>query len=180
MPNYRRANVAGGTYFFTVNTLRRLPVLIEGPVRDTLREAIRRTRETHPFDIDAWVLLPDHLHCIWTLPEGDADFSIRWAKIKRFVSKTCGTEFGVQDLSASRQARSESGLWQRRFWEHQIRDEMDFIRHVDYIHWNPVKHGHVTRATDGRYSTFHRFVRDGVYPPDWGLALQADRQIGQC
>jgi putative transposase len=131
MPNYRRADVAGGTYFFTVNSLRRLPVLTEVPMREALREAIRKTRLSNPFEIDAWVLLPDHLHCIWTLPPGDADFSIRWAQIKRYVSKQCGAAFGVRDLSASRTKRHEAGLWQRRFWEHQIRDDADFARHAD-------------------------------------------------
>ena len=169
MSNYRRANVAGGTYFFTVNTLRRLPVLTEAPVRTALRDAIRQTRLTHPFNIDAWVLLPDHLHCIWTLPQGDADFTLRWSTIKRLVSKQCGQEYGIKDVSPSRAKRHESGLWQRRFWEHQIRDDHDFSRHVDYIHWNPVKHGLASRAIDWPYSTFPRFVEDGVYPSDWGL-----------
>jgi putative transposase len=173
MPNYRRADVAGGTYFFTVNTLRRLPVLTETAVRNALREAIRQTRLTDPFDINAWVLLPDHLHCIWTLPPGDANFSLRWAKIKRYVSKQCGEAFSIKDLSASRTKRHEAGLWQRRFWEHQIRNDWDFARHVDYIHWNPVKHGLVSRAVDWPYSTFHSYVRRGVYQPDWGLADKA-------
>jgi putative transposase len=170
MPNYRRARVAGGTYFFTVNTLQRLPVLTEVPVREALREAIRLTRLHNPFHIDAWVLLPDHLHCVWTLPEGDANYSVRWAKIKRHVSQQCGDAFGMKDVSASRTRRHESGLWQRRFWEHQIRDDADYARHVDYVHWNPVKHGLVDRACDWPHSTFHRFVRDGVYSEDWGLA----------
>lgn len=179
MPNYRRANIAGGTYFFTVNTLRRLPVLTEAPVREALREAIRQTRLTAPFDIDAWVLLPDHLHCIWTLPQGDADFSMRWSRIKRYVSQQCGDTFGIGNVSASRTMRRESGLWQRRFWEHQIRDEADFARHVEYIHWNPVKHGLVARAVDWPYSTFHRFVRNGVYAPDWGLAESVAMTVGE-
>jgi putative transposase len=170
MPNYRRAGIAGGTYFFTVNTFRRLPVLTEAPVREALRKAIFLTRLTHLFDIDAWVLLPDHLHCIWTLPRGDADFSLRWAKIKRMVSKECGAAFGTEDVSASRTRRNEAGLWQRRFWEHLIRDDEDFARHADYIHWNPVKHGLVVRTAEWPYSTFHRFVREGVYPADWGRA----------
>ena len=170
MPNYRRANLAGGTYFFTVNTLQRIPVLTEAPVREALREAIQHTRVTAPFDIDAWVLLPDHLHCIWTLPPEDVDFSMRWSKIKRYVSQKCGNTFGIENISASRTKRHESGLWQRRFWEHQIRDDGDFTRHVDYIHWNPVKHGLVARAVDWPYSTFHRFVQHGVYSSDWGLA----------
>jgi putative transposase len=134
MPNYRQANIAGGTYFFTVNALRRLPVLTETSVRDALRDTIRQTRLTAPFDIAAWVLLPDHLHCIWTLPQGDADFSMRWSKIKRYVSQQCGDAFGIKEMSPSRVQRHESGLWQRRFWEHQIRDDADFARHVDYIH----------------------------------------------
>ena len=179
MPNYRRANVAGGTYFFTVNTLRRLPVLTEPPVREALREAIRQTRMTAPFDIDAWVLLPDHLHCIWTLPQGDADFSMRWSKIKRYVSQQCGETFGIGNVSASRTKRHESGLWQRRFWEHQIRDEADFALHADYIHWNPVKHGLAARAVDWPYSTFHRFVCDGVYASDWGLAEPVAMAVGE-
>jgi putative transposase len=180
MPNnYRRANIAGGTYFFTVNTLRRLPVLTEVPVREALREAIRHTRLTAPFDIDAWVLLPDHLHCIWTLPQGDAAFSMRWSKIKRYVSQRCGDTFGFENVSSSRTRRHESGLWQRRFWEHQIRDDADFARHVDYVHWNPVKHGLVARAVDWPYSTFRRFVRDGVYAPDWGLAESVAMTVGE-
>jgi putative transposase len=179
MSNYRRAHVAGGTYFFTVNTFQRLPVLTEVPVRAALREAIRLTRLTAPFQIDAWVLLPDHLHCIWTLPDGDANFSVRWAMIKRYVSQQCGDAFGIKELSASRTKRKESGLWQRRFWEHQIRDDADYARHVDYIHWNPVKHGLAQRAHDWPYSTFHRFVRDGTYSLDWGLAVQANMAVGE-
>jgi putative transposase len=120
-----------------------------------------------PFSIDAMVLLPDHLHCIWTLPEGDADYAMRWNRIKRGVSQRT-RERVAATLSASRLKRGELGLWQRRFWEHQIRDERDFARHVEYIHWNPVKHGYVTRAADWPYSSFHRYVTQGVYPRNWG------------
>jgi putative transposase len=123
----------------------------------------------HPFHIDARVLLPDHLHCNWTLPEGDADFSMRWSKIKRHVSQQCDDTVGCKTISDSRAKRHESGIWQRRFWEHQIRDDNDFERHVDYIHWNPVKHDLVARAGDWPYSTFHRFVQNGTYSLDWGL-----------
>jgi putative transposase len=170
MSNYRRANIRGGTYFFTANTLRRMPILTEAPVRSALHDAIAQTRLSHPFAIDAWVLLPDHLHCIWTLPQGDANFSARWSMIKRLVSQRCGMEYGAAELSASRTSRKETGIWQRRFWEHQIRDDNDFAKHVDYIHWNPVKHGLVTRAPDWPYSTFHRYVADGAYLADWGLS----------
>ena len=163
MPNYRRADIAGATYFFTVTTCNRQPLLTLGPVRDSLRDAITFVRRNHPFAIDAWVLLPDHIHCIWTLPPDDADFSVRWSIIKRLVSQQC-REYSGRTTSASRQKRRELSFWQRRFWEHQIRDESDFEQHVDYIHWNPVKHGYVMLAADWPYSTFHRYRRQGMYP----------------
>lgn len=168
MSEYRRAYLPGGTYFFTVNTFRRGKFLTREPFRRALRDGITKARETLPFIIVAWVLLPEHLHCIWRLPEGDADFSRRWAIIKREVSKQCGHLVEpYAALSDSKIARKESVVWQRRFWEHQIRDELDFQRHVDYIHFNPVKHGHVAHAADWPYSTFSRYVRQGIYPPDW-------------
>jgi putative transposase len=165
MPEYRRSIGPGCTFFFTVNTYRRQPLLTVQAVRHELRAGIRKTRNTKPFRIDAWVLLPDHLHCIWTLPEGDGDFSSRWAMIKRHVSQSCGVLATQRDdLNASRQNRRERSIWQRRFWERRIRDETDYRRHVDYIHWNPVKHGLVCAVVDWPYSTFHQFVRKGVYP----------------
>jgi putative transposase len=179
MPEYRRANTKGSTYFFTVNAYQRRPVLAKEPVRVALREAIALTRATHPFQIEAWVLLPDHLHCIWTLPPDDASFSVRWAMIKQHVSKRCHAYAAPHgELSASRRNRKEVGLWQRRFWEHQIRDEEDFARHVDYIHWNPVKHGYVRRAADWPHSTFHRFVERGAYAKDWGGHLICENVDG--
>jgi putative transposase len=150
MPNYVRARVEGGTYFFTLAAQDRAPVLANEAVRRALRGAIEITRTRWPFTVDAWVLLPDHLHCLWTLPDGDADFSKRWSTIKRLTT----------------QATSE-GLWQPRFWEHAIRNEADFQRHFDYIHWNPVKHGHAERALDWPYSTFHRYLKLGYYTADW-------------
>ncbi len=169
MPEYRRARAEGGTYFFTVAAYERRPILTHDAVRQALREGIELARTTHPFKIEAWVLLPDHLHCMWTLPENDADFSARWGITKRYVSRHCRTAIGLEKrLSASRLSRKETGIWQRRFWEHQIRDETDFSRHVDYIHWNPVKHGYVKRVADWPHSTFHRFVEKGIYPADWG------------
>lgn len=179
MSNYRRSNIAGGTYFFTVNSFRRRPILTTDSLRHALRTAVQNTRLTHPFEIDAWVLLPDHLHCIWTLPEGDADFSVRWSMIKRMVSQDCADDFSAADLSASRLQRKESSIWQRRFWEHQIRDDEDFARHVDYIHWNPVKHGLVQRALDWPHSTFHRYVEQGVLVPDWGISADVDGLFGE-
>ncbi|PPD03048.1 MAG: transposase [Methylobacter sp.] len=149
-------------------TFRRQPILCDEAVRVALREAISSVREQKPFTIDAWVLLPDHLHCIWTLPEGDADFSSRWGLIKRQVSIQCREHYRRDDwLNASKRKHRESTLWQRRFWEHQIRDESDFNRHADYLHYNPVKHGYCQQVADWPYSTFHRYVAEGVYPFNW-------------
>jgi putative transposase len=170
MPNYRRANIRGGTYFFTVNTLSRQTFLLDGAVRAALRAGINLVRESYPFTIEAWVLLPDHLHCLWTLPPDDWDFSTRWRVIKRTVTQRCGDRLHRPEfLTARRAQRMQSTLWQHRYWEHLIRDEQDYQRHVDYIHWNPVKHGYVKRAGDWPHSTFHRYVKNGIYPPDWGL-----------
>jgi putative transposase len=171
MPDYRRAPVAGGTYFFTVVTFERQPLLTGDAVRHALRSAIEQTRSGHPIQIDAWVLLPDHLHCLWTLPAGDAGFSRRWSMIKRLTTRQLQGKTGfLPATNGSRNRRGESTLWQRRFWEHQIRDEFDYRRHMDYVHWNPVKHGHVTRVVDWPYSTFHRWLRQGAYVADWGGA----------
>jgi putative transposase len=166
MSNYRRARAPGAVYFFTLVTLGRKPILTEELSRAALRRAIQQVRTLWPFDIDGWVLLPDHMHCLWHLPEGDADFGKRWGMIKRRVTRDLG--FRSEPASLSRRTRHEGTLWQRRFWEHQIRDEADYSRHLDYLHWNPVKHGHVQRVIDWPYSSFHRYVREGVLPMDWG------------
>ncbi len=169
MSRYRRLSLAGGTYFFTVVMYRRQTILCDDMMRSALRAAIESVRRTRPFTIDAWVLLPDHLHCIWTLPEGDADFSTRWMMIKRKVSFTCATNYLRKDLlTASKQKHRESTLWQRRFWEHQIRDDDDFARHMDYLHFNPVKHGLVANVKEWPYSSFHRLVEQGRYSANWG------------
>jgi putative transposase len=168
MSRYRRA-VTGSTYFFTVVSHRRRPILCQESIRSALRDAIEMVRDARPFSIDGWVLLPDHMHCIWTLPQDDSDYSIRWSEIKRFVSTVVRDDFrDPKMLSRSRRMRRESTVWQRRFWEHMIRDEADFERHVDYVHFNPVRHGYAQRAIDWPFSTFGRYVRDGIYPPDWG------------
>lgn len=169
MPEYRRVRNAGGTYFFTVVTYRRRPILIHPEIRQVLREGINYVRQSMPFVIEAWVLLPDHLHAIWTLPEHDDRYAARWAVIKSCVTRGCGRLFdaGVK-VNISREKRQEGSIWQRRFWEHAIRDEPDFHRHLDYIHWNPVKHGYVKNPTDWPYSTIHRFIAQGLYPSNWG------------
>lgn len=169
MSNYRRSHVAGATYFFTVVTHQRRAFLCDDDVRHALRSAIDAVRVSQPFHIDAWVLMPDHIHTVWTLPENDADFGTRWGKIKRQVSQQCGERLHQKScLSASRIKRHESSLWQRRFWEHQIRDDADFERCIDYAYFNPVKHGFVERVIDWPYSTFHREVKRGLYPVNWG------------
>ena len=121
--------------------------------------------------MDAVVVLPEHLHCIWTLPAGDADFATRWRLIKTEFSKMMATG---EKRSSSRVGKGERGIWQRRFWEHTLRDERDFSRHCDYIHFNPVKHGYVSRAADWPYSSYKKFVEAGVYPPDWGGSADED------
>jgi putative transposase len=174
MPNYRRAQTPGGTFFFTVVTHQRQPILLEPVFRAALREAVTRTRSHHPFTIDAWVLLPDHLHTIWTLPEHDTQFSLRWNIIKQLCSKALPEFRDDSRLSASRVARRETSIWQRRFWEHQVRDDTDFERCMDYVHYNPVKHGLVSRVKDWEWSTFHRLVSQGVYQEDWGEGLRVE------
>lgn len=180
MPNYRRPRNPGGMYFFTVVTQERRPVLTTEEVRSALRAAIHQARATLPFDIEAWVLLPDHLHCIWSLPPDDGNFSARWAIIKRQVSRECSPMVDVSS-GISRKRRNEHAFWQRRFWEHQIRDEDDLAKHLDYVHWNPVKHGFVRAVKDWQYSSFHKYVARGTYPSDWGgdeLARE-DKDFGE-
>ena len=138
--HYRRAIVPGGTFFFTLVTYRRRPILASDEAIGALRDAFRSVRHSRPFDIDAIVVMPDHLHCIWTLPPDDADFSTRWRLVKTRFTKHCpDTLRRIPD--AARQRKGEQAVWQHRYWEHQIRDEADFTRHADYIHYNPVKHG---------------------------------------
>jgi len=175
MVNYRRNFVPGGTFFFTVTLAdRRSKVLVDHV--DLLRDALRSTRQERPFVVDAVVILSDHMHAIFTLPPGDSDFSGRWRRIKgHFSSALIGASIDLK--------RSPNGnllLWQRRFWEHTIRDESDFARHVDYIHFNPVKHALVRRVGDWPHSSFHRYVRDGILPDDWaGDAGQGGDGFGE-
>src|SRR5262245_18124287 len=138
MTNYRRNVVPGGTYFFTLNLVDWRSRLLTQNIA-ALRSAFREIRSRHPFGIDAIVVLPDHLHALWTLPAGDTGFAMRWRLIKSAFSRTLPK---LEAISASRSARGERGIWQRRYWEHTVRDERDFAHHVDYIHFNPVKHGH--------------------------------------
>jgi putative transposase len=164
---YRRATIEGGTYFFTLVTYQRQRLLCLPTNVSLLRNVFRDVMHQHPFIIDAFVLLPDHLHCIWTLPQGDRNFSTRWRLSKSYFSRQCIT-LSQKNLSTSRQNKKERGIWQRRFWEHLIRDEVDFKNHLEYIHYNPVKHGLVEAPKDWEYSSFHRSVRQGMYDITWG------------
>ena len=224
MSRYRRAR-SGRTFFFTVVTHGRRPILCADRSRAVLRAVLQEVRQARPFTIEAWVLLPDHIHCIWTLPEDDTDYSMRWGWIKKEFTKrvratgvNAGGNGSVEEkvgaascvgtahptgsvkemvgtahptthvlgktvaagmVSASRRRKREGTIWQRRFWEHMIRDEADFRVHCDYIHFNPVKHGLVTRPVDWPYSTFHRFVKEGLYPESWGASwIDFPQQLG--
>ena len=163
MAIYRRNFLAGGSYFFTVNLADRRGALLTDHV-DLLRATFRRVRARHPFTIEAAVILPDHLHAIWTLPAGDADFGTRWRLIKSGFSRGLPRR---ERISADRAAKAERGIWQRRYWEDTLRDDEDFVRHLDYTQFNPVKHGYAARVPDWPFSSFRRWVRLGAYPVDW-------------
>ncbi len=170
---YRRARIEGGTFFFTVVTFYRQRILCTPENVVLLRSIFRETMQRHPFSIDAFVLLPDHLHCIWTLPQGEADFSTRWRLIKSNFSRRCSKETNLVN-AASRAKKGEQAIWQRRFWEHMIRDGDDYRGHVEYIHYNPVKHGMVKAPIDWEYSSFHSYVRDGIYDRRWASTTSID------
>ena len=182
MPNYRRADTPGGTFFFTAVTYRRRLLFDHPEARHILWETVQEVRGEHPFTIDAWVMLPDHMRCIWTLPLDDADFSLRWNRIKSTLSKRSKSLFHVDEwMNDSRRKHREATIWQRRFREHQIRDEAEYQVYMDYTHYNPVKHGWVHRMADWPFSTFHRYVEAGSYPVDWGGQEQetARNQFGE-
>lgn len=159
---YRRSPAEGRTYFFMVVTHNRRKFLCSLENVPLLREAFRSIMTNYPYKIDAFVLLPEHLHCIWTLPEGDNDFSTRWRLIKSNFTSTCDPSLRG-NANTSRRKKGEHAIWQRRFWEHQIQDNNDLTRHVEYIHYNPVKHGLVNAPRDWEYSSFHRYVRSSRY-----------------
>ena len=163
MPEYRRNRVPGAVYFFTVNLLDRRSDLLVKHI-DALREAVRTVRGRKPFHIDAWIVLPDHIHCLWTLPEGDSDFPSRWRAIKVAFSKSLPNHEARSTVTLR---PGERGIWQRRYWEHTIRGERDYAAHMDYIHFNPVKHGFTESPADWPFSSFRRCVAAGLYPAGW-------------
>ena len=175
MPNYRRNRVAGGAYFFTVNLQDRTSDLLVAHI-DALRDSVRKARARRPFDIVAWVVLPDHMHCLWTLPEGDADFPARWRNIKIGFVKSLPA---IEDRTPVNRARGERAIWQRRYWEHTIRDERDFAAHMDYIHFNPVRHGLAGTPAKWPFSTFRRCVAAGFYPADWVGGADEPAETGE-
>ena len=176
---YRRARIRGGTYFFTVITYKRRKIFCDPENIELLRSAFRRVIKLYPFKIDTFILVPDHLHCIWTLPEGDKDYPARWRLIKTFFTKRCQDHY-KQIQSESRIKKKEQAIWQRRYWEHLIRDEEDLRKHVEYIHYNPVKHEWARAPLDWQYFSFHRYVRDGIYDESWGARMEIhfDDDIG--
>ena len=178
MPDYRRWFHAGGTYFFTVVTYNRRNIFSDELARSFLHQAIAEVRILRPFEMQGVVLLPDHYHCIWKMPDNDDDFSVRWRMIKRRFTKSWLVSAGCDvTVSASRTKRGERGVWQRRFWEHLIIDQQDFARHMDYIHYNPVKHGHVKCPHQWEHSSFHRWVKEGIYRSDWMCQCSEDSEI---
>ncbi len=179
MPNYRRNFIPGGTFFFTVVTHQRRPILTLDASRDSLHRVIRDIRKKRPFELLAIVLLPDHLHAVWTLPAGDAKYSLRSAQIKEGFTRLHINSGGEEGrATASRSAHRERAVWQQRFWEHTCRDEEDLKRCVDYVHWNPVKHGLARSVGEYPWSSFHRFVREGEYDPDWGREIEFPGRMG--
>lgn len=176
MPEYLRIFHPGGTYFFTTVTYNRRPIFGSPIARELFGDAFRAAQQRYPFRIDAICLLPDHIHCIWTLPEGDADYPKRWGLIKSFFTHRFKDEAqGQSSRIPSRDKRRERNVWQRRYWAHLIVDEADFEHHFDYIHFNPVKHGLVESVGDWEWSSYHRYVELGWY--SLGIAAYDDEKI---
>lgn len=173
--HYRRAKVPGATYFFTVNLANRSSRLLTDEI-DRLREAVRKIHRAHPFQIVAWCVLPEHIHAVWETPDGDADYSMRWGLIKSEFSRGIPKNEPIRN---SRRQKGERGIWQRRFWEHTIRNDIDLNRKVDYTHFNPVKHGYVKRVKDWPYSSFHWYVRRGWLSRDWACADEFEGDFGE-
>jgi putative transposase len=169
MPEYRRSRVPGGTYFFTIVTYNRRPLFTSRSNCQLFLNAWNTVQSRHPFESIASCLLTDHIHAIWKLPEGDDDYPMRWKEIKRIFTKEFN-QVNHQGMarSLSQQIQGEATIFQRRYWEHTIRNEEDLTAHIDYVHINPLKHGLVNAVVEWPWSSFHRYVRTGIYPPGWG------------
>lgn len=175
MTEYRRIWSPGATWFFTVNLANRQSRLLIDNI-ETLRASFLHVREAHPFRTIAMVVMPEHIHALWELPPGDTDFAMRWRLIKAGFSRRMPV---VPNLRPSLIRKQERGIWQRRYWEHLIRNEDDMQRHVDYIHFNPVKHGHAQHVKDWPHSTFHRYVEKGWLSKNWGMAGDSIGNFGE-
>jgi putative transposase len=176
---YKRLKAYGGTFFFTLVTYQRRKIFDKIDNINLLRDIIKTIKSKHPFVIDAFVLLPDHLHCIWTLPAKETDYSLRWRLIKTYFTREFVKNNKTKTfLTASQKRKNEQPIWQRRFWEHQIRDDRDFQKHVDYIHYNPVKHGYTHAPYDWPYSSFHRYVKENIYDVDWASSQKINFEEG--
>ena len=165
---YRRMNIDGGTYFFTVVTYERRPLFSDGQAVALLNEVIARVQSRHPFDLEAQVVLPDHLHAIWQLPKEDANFSTRWRLIKEAFTREYVKRFERIRRPSGTDPKYRYAVWQHRFWEHVIGDDRDMAAHLDYIHLNPVHHGLAKSPSEWPHSTFTKYVARGVYEPTWG------------
>ncbi|RJQ40945.1 MAG: transposase [Anaerolineaceae bacterium] len=175
MSEYRRSFIDGGTYFFTVVTYQRQPILTDSLSRALLRAAWLDVSNRFPFTTEAICLLPDHLHCVLTLPPGDSNYPMRWKEIKRLFTRAyLSHKKEPIERNISHQKREEATIWQRRYWEHSILDEEDFNHHLHYIHYNPVKHGYVQSVSEWTWSSFHRYVKDGFYEKGWGDKIDMD------
>ena len=176
---YKRSTAKGATFFFTLVTYNRQPLLCHEENIRLLREAFHRVMQKHPFIIDACVALPDHLHCIWTLPPEDSNYPLRRRQVKSYFSRHCNVAYKGEQ-TASQRDRGEQSVWQHCYWEHQIRDDLDMIGHIEYIHYNPVKHGLAKAPILWPYTTFQRYVKEGRYHANWGASQEVrfDKTIG--
>lgn len=181
MPDYRRSWLPGGTFFFTVVTHHRQPILTQPECRHILHNAWTDVCRRFPFTTLAICLLPDHLHCIWTLPSEETNYAVRWKEIKRFFTRQYRRLVAPSSTTnASRLKRKEAGVWQRRYWEHTIRDETDLQRHIEYIHYNPVRHQLVNAVADWPWSSFSRYVQLGFYDSSWGQSVSEEINQLEC
>ena len=171
MVDYRRNYIKGGVYFFTVALQNRRAKLLTTHI-DALRSAFHSCKQKTPFKILAIVIMPDHLHTVWKLPENDDNYTQRWQCIKSKFTR----ELKAKKVALIKNQRGEYNVWQRRYWEHTIQNEQDLIRHIDYIHYNPVKHGYVTSPSEWHYSSIHRFIEKGHLPKDWGTTYSQDNK----
>ncbi len=170
MSYYRRNQQAGATYFFTLCLRDRKSRILVDYI-DVLRLAYRKTQRKKPFITEAIVILPDHIHALWTMPTEDDDYPSRVRLFKSHFTRQLPVVMKQTD-NKNRQTHKQTGIWQLRYWEHTIRDEYDFINHANYIHYNPIKHGYVKNVADWKYSTFHRYVKKGLYEKDWGSGIE--------